>query len=182
MRMDKKILISIHAPARGATEQTGSMGRDISISIHAPARGATADTEICTCGLTISIHAPARGATKILLKVMSIYLFQSTLPQGERPRYSRGNQFWAIFQSTLPQGERRSEIKANLYRTVFQSTLPQGERPLDSDGRWKYLSISIHAPARGATHWLSEQKPFLRISIHAPARGATFQKPYILIP
>ena len=33
--------ISIHAPARGATEQAGIFGIMFDISIHAPARGAT---------------------------------------------------------------------------------------------------------------------------------------------
>ena len=34
-------------------------------------------------------------------------------------------------------------------------------------------TISIHAPARGATHNLYYQKIIFPISIHAPARGAT---------
>ena len=36
-------IISIHAPARGATSTAGSDQDAIWISIHAPARGATAD-------------------------------------------------------------------------------------------------------------------------------------------
>ena len=78
-------LVSIHAPARGATRPSPHMpalvgrfnpraraGRDqairdgkvsIEVSIHAPARGATG----CACDLDersdVSIHAPARGAT-----------------------------------------------------------------------------------------------------------------------
>ena len=34
--------ISIHAPAKGATDVTPEMWADFSISIHAPAKGATA--------------------------------------------------------------------------------------------------------------------------------------------
>ena len=33
--------------------------------------------------------------------------------------------------------------------------------------------ISIHAPARGATYWESQERNRYIISIHAPARGAT---------
>ena len=78
-------LISIHAPARGATEApamdspstrnfnprsrtgsdhaAGTERSSVLISIHAPARGATADEQAATDAGYISIHAPARGAT-----------------------------------------------------------------------------------------------------------------------
>ena len=36
-----------------------------------------------------------------------------------------------------------------------------------------FVDISIHAPARGATHDVTLSTTFWRISIHAPARGAT---------
>ncbi len=55
--------ISIHAPARGATEQTVLHGNKRDISIHAPARGATQLRIIIQGSVEISIHAPARGAT-----------------------------------------------------------------------------------------------------------------------
>ena len=56
-------IISIHAPTRGATDDTASVLLDISISIHAPTRGAT-DKGIAKYKATlISIHAPTRGAT-----------------------------------------------------------------------------------------------------------------------
>ena len=35
------------------------------------------------------------------------------------------------------------------------------------------ISISIHAPARGATEWGAAMQKLTAISIHAPARGAT---------
>ena len=61
---------------------------------------------------------------------MAVFLFQSTLPRGERrcfflPRFSPGYRF----QSTLPRGERLPGI------TISGS----------------FLFISIHAPTRGAT-------------------------------
>ena len=37
------------------------------ISIHAPTRGATNTDDACTDGLHISIHAPTRGATRLLV-------------------------------------------------------------------------------------------------------------------
>ena len=79
-------IISIHAPARGATitghhaesslyyfnprsregsdAETVTPSKKLSISIHAPARGATLSEPFgILCRESISIHAPARGAT-----------------------------------------------------------------------------------------------------------------------
>ena len=78
--------ISIHAPAKGATDlkmmaykryhdfnprsREGSdgmtleeLGNRIDISIHAPAKGATTNLILVSRTTHISIHAPAKGAT-----------------------------------------------------------------------------------------------------------------------
>ena len=57
-------VISIHAPAKGATEVTPSIATLIAISIHAPAKGATVFLHPLFHQLLISIHAPAKGATQ----------------------------------------------------------------------------------------------------------------------
>ena len=54
------------------------------ISIHAPTRGATRVTMFLLNALIISIHAPTRGATTIILALFTIIVFQSTLLQEER--------------------------------------------------------------------------------------------------
>ena len=55
------------------------------ISIHAPTRGATYISKKVGYGIAISIHAPTRGATKCG-KIRGCTMgFQSTLPRGERP-------------------------------------------------------------------------------------------------
>ncbi len=58
--------VSIHAPARGATEYKldGPSGKGV--SIHAPARGATSHAGRAFLPRDVSIHAPARGATLCL--------------------------------------------------------------------------------------------------------------------
>ena len=58
--------VSIHAPARGATEICRVILRSDFVSIHAPARDATL-REICDYAIAdgVSIHAPARGATVV---------------------------------------------------------------------------------------------------------------------
>ena len=57
------VVISIHAPARGATPIFSVDVSEIPISIHAPARGATCSPRFHVSPAFISIHAPARGAT-----------------------------------------------------------------------------------------------------------------------
>ena len=54
------------------------------ISIHAPARGATYFYHPDNLQTVISIHAPARGATFLLVLLPTFHIFQSTLPRGER--------------------------------------------------------------------------------------------------
>ena len=56
-------LVSIHAPARGATLLLVAMVRRVRVSIHAPARGATNIGRAENARKAVSIHAPARGAT-----------------------------------------------------------------------------------------------------------------------
>ena len=56
-----------------------------------------------------------------------------------------------LFQSTLPRGERQRPAIFNANTCPFQSTLPRGERRLSSEHVRTSKLISIHAPARGAT-------------------------------
>ena len=55
------------------------------------------------------------------------------------------------FQSTLPRGERRYRHYMQRGDIIFQSTLPRGERHSVIYPKLPYITISIHAPARGAT-------------------------------
>ena len=58
-------MISIHAPAKGATFILHPVTPTVGIiSIHAPAKGATADYGVIEVISGISIHAPAKGATR----------------------------------------------------------------------------------------------------------------------
>ncbi len=108
----------------------------------------------------------------------SISRFLSTLPQGERRELLDMQPGNIIFLSTLPQGERRIMDTVGESELLFLSTLPQGERlgPLIPFSR--SITISIHAPARGATVPWQNPSGIRTISIHAPARGATFDKNY----
>ena len=142
--------------------------------------------------------------------------FQSTLPRRERHYWKKQYRKMKTFQSTLPRRERPCKNAFVFGLDKFQSTLPRRERQLwrvrltiqyDFNPRSREgsdlmcpairfsRSISIHAPAKGATarcirrlvlrqfqstlprreRQVRTLKTFLHgaISIHAPAKGAT---------
>ena len=87
----------------------------------------------------ISIHAPTRGATLLKLAISISLIFQSTLPREERPMLLYRSAVMLLFQSTLPREERPS-----LYNSLC------------------LITISIHAPTRGATViWLLIRLKFI---------------------
>ena len=99
------------------------------ISIHAPVRGATFVRENPREFEKISIHAPVRGATLETIKNFKWYLFQFTLPCGER------RSVWNyIFQT----------INISIHAPVRGATQSLSDV-------MQQQSISIHAPVRGAT-------------------------------
>ena len=121
------------------------------ISIHAPAKGATALRKLVNYIILISIHAPAKGATLVKHQAWWCYRFQSTLPRRERPQL----------------------MMLCIKPIKFQSTLPRRERHVRNGDGDSDTSISIHAPAKGATEKINISADTDTISIHAPAKGAT---------
>jgi len=100
----------------------------------------------------VSIHAPARGAT------LSIEYFQLNTIRFN-PRTREGCDL--ILCSGL------------IGFSKFQSTHPRGVRQIVAICVRMQISVSIHAPARGATLFINSTITILHVSIHAPARGAT---------
>ena len=123
-------IISIHAPARGATEgkaATIEVGEVFQFTPLREGRRYTGGRLLCFP--VISIHAPARGATRShLWVVLSSRIFQFT---------------------PLREG-RLCALHLALDTGVFQFTPLREGRPRST---WPHKAgkISIHAPARGAT-------------------------------
>ena len=143
------------------------------VSIHAPARGATGKTLVIVRHDVVSIHAPARGATSLSIYTPTIIPFQSTRPQGARPGSPSSSYRVKSFQSTRPQGARPVMTTAHTMQGLFQSTRPQGARRRRAGDAGHRRQVSIHAPARGATGVARLRHKWIVVSIHAPARGAT---------
>ena len=97
------LIISIHAPARGATDRLCGEDVEAIISIHAPARGATLDSLAELFKDIISIHAPARGATanidKYTWSFLSIFTISNHAPRKES---DHSNSFAGIWSSFYP--------------------------------------------------------------------------------
>ena len=165
--------ISIRAPARGAT--TVSVCAEFSGSNFNPRSREGSDIDWVSNPLcnAISIRTPARGATRTWTRL---------------PRLCR-------FQSALPRGERHLRRKVPGHVTDFNPRSREGSDRIHTAVFSICNTISIRAPARGATQyqgganaWIEFQsalprgerpdisseihKAFL-ISIRAPARGAT---------
>ena len=77
------------------------------VSIHAPAWGATGRDYWKFYDTGVSIHAPAWGATNKYQWAVKDMEFQFTLPRGERPAGLLGGPREEGFQFTLPRGERQ---------------------------------------------------------------------------
>ena len=145
-------LISIHAPARGATTRPSSV---LFISCIFQSTLLREERPLFFCSLLIflfiSIHAPARGATEIFCGGEIRSEFQSTLLREERRQ-----------RSPLPIATYCISIHAPARGATGKAlTCPHGlfyfnprscERSdLQRQNRRFRFIISIHAPARGAT-------------------------------
>ena len=127
------LLISIHAPAEGATYNRSMSRRTLAISIHAPAEGATASDEydfttmivfqstlprrerlhqsaINGYGLSISIHAPAEGATDPELALAFHQSISIHAPAEGATSVMLHPPSFTVFQSTLPRRERHNTV------------------------------------------------------------------------
>ena len=83
---------------------------------------------------------------------------------------------WCIgFQSTHPRGVRPFDEVVSTASAEFQSTHPRGVRLVNDFFCAFHITVSIHAPTRGATRQRSQHQHTVRVSIHAPTRGATHQ-------
>ena len=149
--------VSIHAPARGATEAI-AFGLPPEPCFNPRSRTGSDAAAAATSRRhsAVSIHAPARGATPADCP-------SRTARRSFNPRSRTGS------DPTAPA--------AVMPYSRFQSTLPHGERPQELVEILQSVDVSIHAPARGATLKRRIAKVDVAVSIHAPARGATATRP-----
>ena len=114
-----------HARGFNPRSRTGSdpcadeRGRERMVSIHAPARGATFDP-IHPVGFgDVSIHAPARGATFVKILSLGDVAFQSTLPHGERHSRRSASAVRRVSIHAPARGATATRPRARAFRTSF---------------------------------------------------------------
>ena len=76
------------------------------VSIHAPARGATQPLLYPTLADAFQSTLPRGERPRYFASVLHLVRFQSTLPRGERLWAAQVQGASDLFQSTLPRGER----------------------------------------------------------------------------
>ena len=168
------LLISIHAPPRGATRPAGhrqvnvayfnsrpsargdspdtTTGRDNHISIHAPPRGATEWADFTGDFFRISIHAPPRGATAGRIDAPGF--FDISIHAPPRGATGTGGRTASALDDFNSRPSARGDAQGDSARAehcVHFNSRPsaRGDRYGSIDGNT--IKISIHAPPRGAT-------------------------------
>ena len=100
-------VVSIHAPAGGATINSLHIESLEAVSIHAPAGGATPVTSARGMFCIVSIHAPAGGATCLVCSVGCASQSFNPRARGGRDQDTQGAKAAREqFQSTRPRGAR----------------------------------------------------------------------------
>ena len=167
------IVVSIHAPTRGATTKNIPPGYNTYVSIHAPTRGATRFTASHSNGnrfnprthegcdiarnnlLTkdwVSIHAPTRGATTWERKF---------------------NERWANVSIHAPtRGATRPRLRTHQGDRRFN---PRTHEGCDLRRRWAWCHRHRFNPRthEGCDTAYTANHMQAYVSIHAPTRGAT---------
>ena len=188
-------VVSIHAPARGATVRSRLRhGRTMFQSTRP--RGARPDGKRLPDTRLVSIHAPARGATSPVRTPMMRSVFQSTRPRGARRASVCGQgPHWSSFNPRARAGRDAARRYSTIAASCFNPRARAGRdaslassgdashcfNPRARAGRdtTTHLQVVVQEMfqstrprgARRVMAWTIEASD--RVSIHAPARGAT---------
>ena len=184
--------ISIHAPAKGATQKAAAYRHNDRFQSTLPRRerlfcvhqrpgiidfnprsreGSDRHGGVVVALCVISIHAPAKGAT------CAVCHFRRG-GVDFNPRSREGSDLFAqlflllggLFQSTLPRRERRNFLPFSCSRGHFNPRSREGSDEQLLCSGCLLTQISIHAPAKGATHVHHLRTSFQRFQSTLPRR------------
>ena len=147
-------------------------GEFLIVSIHAPARGATRRTDAPPTPTRFNPRAREGRDMRSSKKKEHYARFNPRAREGRdttRPRNSGGA--WK-FQSTRPRGARRTDSGALVHALrCFNPRAREGRDFFSRANRCGILLVSIHAPARGATRDAPRRRRTARFQSTRP-RGA----------
>ena len=196
------VKISIHAPARGATDIAGvhengifdfnprsREGSDLRFGYCHSVRdnfnprsreGSDTVEQSDYSKKKISIHAPARGATGFFRLLPAVCLISIHAPaRGATYHLLQYCSGFLYFNPRSREGSDQIVYNLRILLIKFQSTLPRGERPWKNQ-QHEFLQYFNPRSREGSDIFRipASKLPYV-ISIHAPARGAT---PSSLLP
>ncbi len=195
-------LVSIHAPARGATVKLGEHLGLFKVSIHAPARGATCQPRqmylapACfnpraragrdeagapvPASSYVSIHAPARGATREASLRGKPITVSIHAPARGATSFFHANAAVRPFQSTRPRGARRDGIPHSGYRGGFNPRARAG-RDEHGDMDPSRLILFQSTRPRGARHDFDKVETPKWVFQSTRPRGARLEMGYLIL-
>ena len=149
----RRDIVSIHAPARGATTPSQRSNLDMTICFNPRAREGRDARPTCSLSEARSFNPRAREGRDFVrpLRHFRQNLFQSTRPRGARHRPGRRAATNSSFNPRAREGRDQP--------TTHPTTEARSFNPRAREGRdFTYDTlhdlqdvVSIHAPARGAT-------------------------------
>jgi len=166
--------VSIHAPAWGATSGMGAcrgaragfnprarVGRDPELIAHLPARH--------------GFNPRARvGRDQVAHQIyFQLWMFQSTRPRGARLYIVSIVYCYICFNPRARVGRDSSPEWRGAGRRCFNPRARVGRDFSSRSLAPQSVTVSIHAPAWGATLYMRGSSRTMLVSIHAPAWGAT---------
>ena len=183
-------IVSIHAPARGATPADEHSKSEFSFKSTRPdgarplrernedgdgrfqstrpARGATEVDGVPVAELTVSIHAPRTGREGPTVPSGSYYWVSIHAPRTGRDfvlQIGDGSPYVSI---DAPRTGRDTSIPDTYYMCVFQSTRPARGATVGAVGAERGCHVSIHAPRTGRDADGADVTALGVVSIHAP--------------
>ena len=149
--------VSSHAPARGATFRIWSRSQPKGVSSHAPARGATAEQPSPRPRHGSFKSCPREGGNYNLSRSDLQYLIVSSHAPARGATVLRGHQkpIESCFKSCPREGGNHRLAAPSPRFTLFQVMPPRGGQPISWKKAFASRLVSSHAPARGATFYLS---------------------------
>ena len=142
------------------------------ISIHAPARGATDRRRTGRYQGYFNPRSREGSDDRVPAAYVHQRLFQSTLPRGERRAGFLGYVWRIYFNPRSREGSDAAVAACASDYFEFQSTLPRGERPPGNTVSARAVYFNPRS-REGSDVKIGVKSINAGISIHAPARGAT---------
>ena len=180
--MDARLVFQSTLPRRERRAGIYSTGNYIRVSIHAPAKGATAAVSPNRRPDRVSIHAPAKGATVGMEK--GFLLYTSFNPRSREGSDTTSLSHTGRISSFNPRSREGSDSRSPSvpHRSVgFNPRSREGSDQVEEYIQAIQKSVSIHAPAKGATLFLPSSVSSFEFQSTLPRRERHIYQKYRFI-